>query len=399
VKFAFFAYPHRGGTFSVFRHLRAGLAPHGIELRWLGIGRLAHDGIRDPDWLAERAWGDVCGARDDDDKAQAISLLEAIGAGQFDGVFVNAHADPVQTNLARYLPNSLLRILIVHNITPGTYAAAAAVREHVHGVVCVSPRIEQDLIARYGFDPSMIGTIPNATDVPVAPARSLPAEAAALRILSLGRIEDQAKGVLWLPEILRRLPGHLHLTIAGDGSDLDRLRRRSSGLGDRVRFVGGVSPRGVAALLAEHELLLAPSRFEGFMITAVEAMASGCVPVVSRIRGVTDSVIDDGASGLLFPVGDLDAAARSIRALDADRQFWLRLSNQGQEQVRKRFCVDRLGRDYAERIGRLRRAPPEIAPPRDIDGWRLPAGLRAGLRTYLPTRVKNLIRTIRERAA
>ncbi|ODT09756.1 MAG: hypothetical protein ABS35_42620 [Kaistia sp. SCN 65-12] len=397
MRFAFFVYPHRGGTFSVFRHVRAGLAAHGIEVRWLGVGRLAHDAIADPDWHAERASGTVCGLRHDDEKAQALSLLGALSAGGFEGVFFNVHADPVQTNLARYLPPSLLRILIVHNITPGTYAAAAAIRDHVHGVVCVSPRIEQDLVARHKFEPSSICTIPNATDVPVAPARSLPEMHAALRLLSLGRIEDQAKGVLWLPEILRRLPRSFTLAVAGDGPDLARLRQRSADLGARIRFLGAVAPSRAEALLAEHDVLLAPSRFEGFMITAVEAMASGCVPVVSRIRGVTDTVVDDGASGLLFPVGDLEAAARAIRKLDGDRQFWLRLSAEGQEQVRKRFRVERLGEDYAERIAHLRRAPPGIAPPHDPSSWRLPPGLRAGLRTYLPTSVKNLLRTIRER--
>lgn len=220
-----------------------------------------------------------------------------------------------------------------------------------------------------------------------------------MRLLSLGRIEDQAKGILWLPDILKRLPAEFRLTVAGDGPDLARLRQRSTELGSRIRLVGAVSPAGVASLLVEHDVLLAPSRFEGFMITAVEAMAAGCVPVVSRIRGVTDTVIDDGETGLLFPVGSLDTAAGAIRRLDADRAFWLRLSRNGQERVRRQFGIDRLGADYARLVDRLGRAPPPIAAPLDLAGWSLPRGLRPGLRTYLPTPVKNFIRMMRERAA
>jgi glycosyltransferase involved in cell wall biosynthesis len=204
---------------------------------------------------------------------------------------------------------------------------------------------------------------------------------------------------LWLPEIMRRLPPELRLTVAGDGPDLERLKQRSGDLGDRIRFVGAVSPSEVAPLLAEHDVLLAPSRFEGFMITAAEAMASGCVPVASRIRGVTDTVIEDGISGLLFPVGDLDAAAMAVRRLDTDRDLWLSLSHQGQEQARTRFSVERLGADYASLIEHLRLAPLAIAASLDIAHWRLPPGLRPGLRTYLPTPVKNFIRMVRERAA
>lgn len=399
MKFAYFAYPHRGGTFTVFRHLRAGLGDHGIDVRWLGVGALAHAAFRDPAWRAERACGTVCGHPGEDERSEALSLRAAIEAGGFDGVFVNVHADPIQTNLARYLPRSLLRILIVHNVTPGTYAAAAAVRDHVHGVVCVSRRIEEDLVLRHGFDPASICTIANGTDFPAAVPRDRPPKEDALRLLSLGRIEDQAKGILWLPDILKRLPAEFRLTVAGDGPDLARLRQRSTELGSRIRLVGAVSPAGVASLLVEHDVLLAPSRFEGFMITAVEAMAAGCVPVVSRIRGVTDTVIDDGETGLLFPVGSLDTAAGAIRRLDADRAFWLRLSRNGQERVRRQFGIDRLGADYARLVDRLGRAPPPIAAPLDLAGWSLPRGLRPGLRTYLPTPVKNFIRMMRERAA
>jgi glycosyltransferase involved in cell wall biosynthesis len=398
MKLAYFAYPHRGGTFSVFRHLRAGLGGHGTAVRWLGVGALAHAAFQDPTWRTERGWGKPCGSPDSDERSQAFALAEAIETGGYHGVFVNVHADPVQTNLVRYLPRRLLRILIVHNITPGTYAAAGAVRDHVNSVIGVSRRIEEDLVSRYRFAASSVCTIPNATDLAVAaPRRPPPREA--LRILSLGRVEDQAKGVLWLPDILRRLPPDCTLTVAGDGPDLPRLRQRASDLGNRVRFRGAVSPAEVPALLAEHDVLLAPSRFEGFMITAVEAMAMGCVPVASRIRGVTDTVIDEGESGLLFPVGDLAAAAAALQRLDADHAFWLGLSREGQARVRQRFGVDRLGEDYARLIDRLCRAPPSTAPSLDLARWSLPPGLRPGLRTYLPTPVKNFLRTMRERAA
>src|SRR5690606_40684837 len=70
-------------------------------------------------------------------------------------------------------------------------AAATAVRDHVHGAVCVSRRIEEDLVARHGFSRASIGTIANATDLPLAEARRPPLEEAPLRILSLGRVEDR----------------------------------------------------------------------------------------------------------------------------------------------------------------------------------------------------------------
>ncbi|BCP53483.1 glycosyl transferase [Kaistia sp. 32K] len=397
MKFAFFVYPHLGGTFTVFRHLRMGLAAFGIDVRWLGIGPAAHAAARHPDWQAERETGAVCGLPGDDEPALARALFAAIENGGFDGVFVNVHADSVQTNIARHLPSSLLRILVVHNITPGTYAAAAAIREHVHATVCVSRRIEADLIGRYRFRPQRIVTVPNAADFLPVPARAPRADGQPLRILSLGRVEDQAKGVLWLPDILRRLPPSVRMTVAGDGPDLARLRQRCAFLGDRVRFAGAVLPSAVPALMAEHDILLGPSRFEGFMITAVEAMAAGCVPVISRIRGVTDSVVTEGETGLLFPVGDIRAAASAIQRLVDHPALWRTLSRRGVATAPDRFGVARMAGDYAALLDRISAEPPLVARPLSMDEWQLPSGLRPGLRTHLPVPIKNLLRGIRER--
>jgi len=399
MKFAFFGYPHLGGTFTVFRHLRAGLAPMGVTVEWLGVGPAAHAAARDPDWRTERATGQACGTATDTEPAQAKSMLVHLAEQEFDGVFVSVHADRVQTNLARYLPSTMLRVMIVHNITPATYAAARAIRDHVHETACVSRRIRDDLLMHFRFDPKTTHEIPNAVDFPAPPPRLRRTIGQPLRLLSLGRIEDQAKGVLWLPQILAQLPEDVTLTIAGDGPDLARLRRSMAPIGSRAQFLGRMSPAQIPALMAGHDIFVAPSRFEGFMITLTEAMATGCVPVASRIRGVTDTVVDDGVTGLLFPVGDVGAAAETIRHLRRDPAHWHAMACHGPIAMHERFSVSRMAEHYGGLLTGLRERPPPIAPPLPIERWHLPRGLRDGLRSHLPTPLKNLLRTIRERAA
>lgn len=399
MKFAFFGYPHLGGTFTVFRHLRAGLAPLGIAVEWLGVCPGAHAAAQDPDWRSEWSTGHACGAARDSEPTQAKAMLSHLVDMNFDGVFVSVHADRVQTNLARYLPPGMLRVMIVHNITPATYAAARAIRDHVHATACVSRRIRDDLLTHYRFDPKTTHEIHNAVDFPAPPPRTLRTIGQPLRVLSLGRIEDQAKGVLWLPQILAQLPDDVTLTIAGDGPDLARLGRAMAPLAARARLVGRVSPADIPALMAEHDIFVAPSRFEGFMITLVEAMAAGCVPVASKIHGVTDTVVDDGVTGLLFPVGDVAAAAETIRHLRRDPAHWHAMACHGPIAVRERFSVSRLADHYGALLAELHERPPPIAPPLPIEHWHLPWGLRDGLRSHLPTPLKNLLRTIRERAA
>jgi glycosyltransferase involved in cell wall biosynthesis len=398
MKLAYFGFPHIGGTYSVFRHLRTGLAGAGIELRWLGCGPNAHAAADSPMFRTEMHHGSTVGRPGDDDAARTRAMVAAIEDG-FDGVFVNVLADRVQTNAVRYLDPRLLRIMIVHNITPGTYAAARAIRDHVHATVGVSPRIKVDLVRRYGFDRRWTVAIPNGIDTTGLALARPERSSKGLRLLYLGRVEDQAKGVFWLPRICRELPPSITLTVAGDGPDLLRLKARCKALGSRVQFRGAVAPSMIGKLLAEHDVLLMPSRFEGLGLTLVEAMAAGCVPVASHIQGVTDIVVEHGVDGCLFPVGDTRAAARAIVRLAEERATLTEMSARAGRKAHDHFGVGLMAERYRELIDGLRYSQPTIASSLDLAAWRLPAGLRPGLRTYLPTSLKNVLRTLRERRA
>lgn len=397
MRLAYFGYPHVGGTFSVFRHLRTGLAPSGIDMSWVGLGDEAQAASRHPAWSR---WTDaglaVPSAGSDRDTTAAF--VETIRREGFDGVVVNVLADRLQTNAVHYLPPSLLRVMIVHNITPGTYDAARSCRDAVHATVGVSTRIWCDLVDRYGFDPQRTMMIPNATDARPHARMYDRLACRPLRLLFVGRIEDQSKGVFWLPAIMRRLPANTTLTVVGAGPDLPELRRRLSRFGHRIYFPGALPVEAVHAMYADHDVLLAPSRYEGFQIVLVEAMSKGCVPVASHIRGVTDMIVDSGRNGFLFRVGDTAAAAAAIARLAEPRVF-ADLSSAAIETAAQRFRLDLMAEKYASLILSLRDSRPATAPSRSLSDWRMPSGLRAGLRTYLPLSVKNFVRTLNERVA
>lgn len=398
MKFAFFVTPHTGGPFSVFTNLRAALRPHGVDLRWMGpVDRKVL--LADPRWADEVTSGEAIEVSDKSSGAgQAREMAARLDAGGYDGVFVNVLSDRVSTNLVRHLSERLLRIMIVHSITPGTYAAAVAIRDHVHATIGVSPRICADLVSGGGFSPTRTVVVQNIGAVRVG-ERAVRNSAAqtGLDMLFLGRIEDQSKGVFWLPRILGALPPDVRLTVAGDGPDCDRLRHLLKPFGARVRLLGAVSATDVPGLMAEHDALIMPSRYEGFGIVLVEAMAMGCVPVASRIQGVTDVVVEDGREGSLFPVGDWKCAARRIAALRADRALLERLSVAAQAKVRSMYSTERLGDDYARVIHEIAGKRPAIAPPLPLGDWQLPGGLRSGLRTFVPRPVKNVLRVAKER--
>ncbi|HMF78500.1 MAG TPA: glycosyltransferase, partial [Bryobacteraceae bacterium] len=219
MKFAYFVRPHIGGTYTVFKQLRKGLAMHGIDVQWLGFGKSQP---LLPEWQSEAGFGTMVEAPEAaDEQEQARLVASAVQNGGFDGIFVNVLTDRIQTNIARYLPTDIMRIMIVHNITPGTYAAAIAIKNHVHATIGVSERCRRDLVEKYKFDKERTFVIANAIDIePFTALKRVSRGEHGLRMLSLGRIEDASKGVFWLPGIMDKSPASVSLTIAGDGPDL-----------------------------------------------------------------------------------------------------------------------------------------------------------------------------------
>lgn len=396
MKVAYLCAPHLGGTFSVYRHLRDGLTPHGFDLRWIGVGPIAAAAWDDEAWAAERPFGFVIAAGDE--AAQGAALVRLIEAERFDAVVVNVLTSAVEMNAVRYLDPRIGRIMIVHNITPGTYAAAGALRDFVHATVGVSPRIRQDLVARFGFDPAWTFEVPHGIAAPSRVPRRL-GSPRCLRAIYVGRIEDAAKGVFWLPKIMARVRPTIRLTVVGDGPDLPALRERAAALGHRVVCLGAMMPDRVTAALAGHDALLMPSRFEGFGYTLIEAMAQGCVPVAASIKGVTDAIVTDGHDGWLFPVGDVAAAAERLEALAASTVVRGRMADHGWSTVCRRFSLPVMADGHAAVLQRVAGAHRGVASASRQEPWRLPPGMRPGLRTLLPTPLKNCLRVLRERMA
>ena len=397
MKFAYFVVPQIGGTYTVFKHLRHGLAEFGIDVTWLGVAR-NYQPIRS-ELRQEMRYGTLLHIPEQlDERAAAACLVGAIETRDYDGIFINVLSDRLQTNIARYLPENLTRVMIVHNITPGTYAAARAVRDHVHATIGVAVRCRDDLVARYGFPASRTFSILNAVEGP-APRQleQTRTPAKRLRVICFGRMEDASKGIFLLPAIVDKLPRTIDLTIAGDGPDLPQLRQRLAHRGKTVTFTGAIDPSTAGDLLARHDVLIMPSRFEGCPLALLEAMAVGCVPVASRLRGVTDTIVKDGVEGHLFAVGDHDAAARMIRKLDADRDLLARMSLAARRTIAERFTVREMAERYHDVIRGISEKRPQLAPSLPISDWSMPRGLRPGLRSYLPDPMKNWLRTLRER--
>ena len=135
------------------------------------------------------------------------------------------------------------------------------------------------------------------------------------------------------------------LVMVGDGPQRDDAEgeARALGVADDVYFLGKLEV--VAPLLASADLFLLPSQTESFGLSALEALASG-VPVVGSRAGGMPEVVRDGETGVLCPVGDLDAmAGAALEILGNDRK-WRAMSTLAASDARERFSRDQIVSEY-----------------------------------------------------
>ena len=154
----------------------------------------------------------------------------------------------------------------------------------------------------------------------VEPARygAAPRGDFAQRALFIGRM-DPVKGVPVLlrafGDVARDYPG-ARLDLVGDGPAMRDFTAmaQTTGVADRVRFLGYRNQDEVAAHLAEADMLVLPSFAEGVPVVLMEAMASRIPVIASRVAGVAE-LVEDGQSGFVLPPGDERSLATSLRTL------------------------------------------------------------------------------------
>jgi N-acetyl-alpha-D-glucosaminyl L-malate synthase BshA len=129
--------------------------------------------------------------------------------------------------------------------------------------------------------------------------------------------------------------------LVGDGPVRAAIEQRAAdyGLADEVAFAG--EEQDLVPWLSAADLFLLPSAQESFGLAALEAMACGVPVVASRVGGLPE-IIEDGVTGFLCPPDAVDAMAdRSVEILtDAARHA--ALSRAAVEDVRSRYCTDRI---------------------------------------------------------
>ncbi|OUQ51584.1 glycosyl transferase family 1 [Alistipes sp. An116] len=133
----------------------------------------------------------------------------------------------------------------------------------------------------------------------------------------------------------------VRLLVIGDGTLRGQMEQQAqaAGFSEAAEFVGRQPQEALTHYYDRIDILLMPSRSEGFGLTAIEGMARGCVVVASRVGGLPE-VVREGEVGLLHESENIDDLASKLIYLCESPELWCQYSAQAITYV-KRFGFDR----------------------------------------------------------
>lgn len=139
--------------------------------------------------------------------------------------------------------------------------------------------------------------------------------------------------------VLAEIPDTFLLVI-GQGPDEAVFRREAGRLGiaDYVIWKGRVEPEVLPKYYHIMDVLAMPSHWEGFGLTATEAMAAGRPVVGTDVPGLRE-VVEDGVTGFLVPVEDASALAERLLRVLTDGSGRMAMGGKGLDRVKRFFDV------------------------------------------------------------
>ncbi|MEM1235530.1 MAG: glycosyltransferase family 4 protein [Pseudomonadota bacterium] len=122
---------------------------------------------------------------------------------------------------------------------------------------------------------------------------------------------------------------------------------RNAGLHHRIRFMGEVSSEDLVRWYRALDIFIAPQRWEGFGLTPLEAMASK-VPVIATKVGAFEEIVQEGVTGYLVEIEDVEAMKRHARAMLADEDALAEMGRASRAHVEDKFPLSREARQIME---------------------------------------------------
>jgi glycosyltransferase involved in cell wall biosynthesis len=213
----------------------------------------------------------------------------------------------------------------------------------------VSQHNYSDAIHKAGISPDKLRLVFNGVDLPAPKAGGVSRQT----VLTVGRVDRsnlQRKGLQQFVDAARLLPGLPFVVVGGgDPAVLEALKASSP---PNVTFTGQLAGEELAAEFQRAAVYVQASRYESFGLAVAEAMASGCLPVLSRAGALPEvggdvAVYIDGPG----PEALAEAVEAGMAVVSSDPE---RVSA-GRRRIEQCFSLDRRAAQLYGLIDRLTR--------------------------------------------
>ncbi|HEV8591601.1 MAG TPA: N-acetyl-alpha-D-glucosaminyl L-malate synthase BshA [Pyrinomonadaceae bacterium] len=232
------------------------------------------------------------------------------------------------------------------------------------GVTAVSRFLKQATIETFDFD--NIEVIPNficseqykkLTDSPLRDEIASNGELLLAHVSNFRSVKRPTDCIEILARVKKEF-ANVKLVMVGDGPERSAVAFRAEQLGvkDDVAFVGKRS--NIAGYLGVSDVFLLPSELESFGLAALEAQACELPVIATRIGGIPE-VINDGETGYLSEIGDIDKMAADTLRLLNDDDLRSKFGTKGRELAIQRYSIEKIVPQYVayyEKIVAISRA-------------------------------------------
>lgn len=229
--------------------------------------------------------------------------------------------------------------------------------KNVDSVTVNSPAARNELIKRFPYYKNKIQIIPMGIDTNLFKKRAIrkPSKYSNDRLLLfVGRLSDQ-KGLQYLidamPHIIKDEPA-AKLLIVGEGSYKKTLNEMiiSRNLTMNVEFIGPLAHDDTSYYYNIADIFVMPSLSnktgtESLGLALLEAMASGCAVIGTRVGGIPYT-IKDGYNGLLIEQKNSNELSKAIINLLQDKKKSERMGKNAARIVRKKYSWEKVSQEF-----------------------------------------------------
>jgi L-malate glycosyltransferase len=212
-------------------------------------------------------------------------------------------------------------------------------------VTAVSEALRRTTVEQLGV-PNEIHVIPNFIDparfeaarrLPGARRWAKPGERLLVHISNFRPVKRVLDVITVFERVQKKVP--TRLLMVGDGPDRGKVEQycREHHICGSITFIGSLPL--VEEVLVGADLFILPSESESFGLAALEAMACE-VPVISSDAGGLPEVVDDGVTGFMRPVGDVEGMTAAALRLLGDEDLRRRFGEEARRQAVERFSQD-----------------------------------------------------------